>query len=453
MKKHFKLILAALSAFLLFVSNVPVVSAAENDEMQISDDTSSETENQHQYKNTVTIHVVDWSERFDGGTQTYTIISNSPVYLFKDESGTGVYLYLAMLDSSLEQGYWSSSSISTSKFCAVSSQFTYKNGVTEMKDCILGSGIISQGKTRMTVNATCPIFSSKEAMENYIKTGDDSGIENKEDLRPSFSKTLPYLRNVTWHINPNCYGSSPKVIGDEFTWDTSELYPAAKIEVKADIIVHFEKDNVLTDLTGGIAGVTKFTISDTVDIITYDDKTGISSPSYDSGYLLVPSDKFDEVAVYSVSNNPDFDYSAVKNVSITTYYLRMVFYDSTENKLHVGGWTRINVQSGLTSKDDFITTGDFDTETGKFVQDTDSEGSYSYGTNIDGSYDFDSSNGLPANIVEAFSQFVDIIGALIKSMGNVPALVKTVYSFLPSIFFSLLASSFIVVVILRILGR
>ena len=438
MKKHFKLILAALSALLLFVSNTPVVSAVENDKTQTNKPFVDDNGREWTYSGTFR------SYDNKGQYYMYTFYSDERIVILHEPNSPyrvyapGVVFY-----------DWGSRTVDNNGFATMG-----KND-SPIEISNLTSVYFNLTTPYSNCSATVPIFETRTELLNYYNNGDMTGCVNPDDVASSAqsSKTLPYLRNVTWHINPNCYGSLPKVIGDEFTWDTSELYPAAKIEVKADITVHFEKGNILTDLTGGIAGVTKFTISDTVNIITYDGKTGISSPSYDSGYLLIPSDKLDEVAIYSVSNNPDFDYSSVKSVSVTTYYLRMVFYDSIENKLHVGGWTKINVQSGLTSKDDFITTGDFDPETGEFVQDMDSEGSYSYGTNIDGSYDFDSSNGLPKNIVEAFERFVDIVGALIKAMGNVPALTKTVFSFLPGVVFSLIGISFTVVFILRLIGR
>ena len=57
------------------------------------------------------------------------------------------------------------------------------------------------------------------------------------------------------------------------------------------------------------------------------------------------------------------------------------------------------------------------------------------------------------SMLDALSKFTNIIGTLIKSIGNVPELVAKVFSFLPNIFFVLIGGSFTVVVILRILGR
>lgn len=205
MKKHFKLILAALSALLLFLTNVPVVSAAEGDASQSGD-------NEQLYKTTISIHVVDWSQRFDGGTQIYTVLSKSPLYAYKLEKNGGVYLYFFNGDFvDFENAFFSggnpgSNSISGLKNASVSYLWTYANGETEMQDRILGSAISYNGETRMTVTATCPIFSNLESLGNHLKTGATDGWENYvPDKEWNYSGTISATDSVVTTVEDKTY--------------------------------------------------------------------------------------------------------------------------------------------------------------------------------------------------------------------------------------------------------
>lgn len=439
LKMFFRWLFPVSAALLLSLCCVLSVSAEEGPGAQ---------ENEKQYKTTITFYYRNYGS-MSGGQDSFTIVSSKPFYMFyRSTDEPAVYPMYFCGDLEDFNSYAGSPSFGS---YSVSGTRTDPNGVTSLFGSLFSSALIYQGTTRVTVTASCPIFDSMESLQRYLESGDDSGITNKDDLKVPVSKSLPYLRNVTWHINPNCYGSSSKVIGDEFTWDTSEIYPAAKIEVKADVTIHFGGTNSPLNIVTG-TGKLQFDIKNTVNVISYDGSTGLDSPFYDSGYLLIPDDKLRQAVALYVDNETDFSSSAVQSVSITSFYLRMVFYDESENLLHVGGWTKVNVSEALTSSGDFITTGDFDPDTGEYVQDTTSDGSYSYGTNIDGSYDFEGS-GMPKDIGEAFVMFLQIMEVLFSYMGKVPELVKRVYGFLPSIFHSMIYVLLFVAFILRILGR
>lgn len=446
LKVFFRWVFPVSAALLLCMCCILPVSAEED----------AAQEEEKQYKTIIHYNLVEgFGSQYTGGSQTLTVISSKPFYVFYSHSSEGStfvnYFCGDLEDFYSYDGLSTLGDVSYLKNCSVSYLLVDNKGVATMSNTFGQNYLIYQGGLRSTVTVTCPIFDSAESLQRYLETGDDSGIVNKDDLQASVSKSLPYLRNVTWHVNPNCYGSSPKVVGDEFTWDTSELYPAAKIEVKADVTIHFGKTNDFLNIITGTGNV-QLDIKNTVNVISYDGSTGLSSPSYDSGYLLIPDDKLRQAVAFYVDNNTDFASSAVQSVSVTSFYLRMVFYDETERVLHVGGWTRVNVQ-GYMEGGDFILTGDFDPDTGDYIQDTESDGSYSYGTNIDGSYDFDNTLGVPKDMGEAFEMFLQIMKLLFSYMGKVPELVKRVYGFLPSIFNWMIGALLFVAFILRILGR
>lgn len=444
LKVFFRWVFPVSAALLFSLCCMLQVSAEEDDASQ---------EEEKQYKATITFYYRDFGS-LTGGHDSFTVVSGKPFYMFyrsTDEPALYPMYFCGDLEDFNSYDFSTLGIQSCLKYCSVSGTRTNPDGVTVLYSTLFSSATVYRDNTRVTVTASCPIFDSAESLQRYLETGDDSGITNKDDLKASVSKSLPYLRNVTWHINPNCYGSSPKVSGDEFTWDTSQLYPAAKIEVKADVTIHFGKTNgVLNFITG--TGNVQLDIKNTVNVISYDGSTGLDSPSYDSGYLLIPDDKLRQAVALYVDNNTEFASASVQSVSVTSYYLRMVFYDETENVLHVGGWTRVNVQ-GYMEGGDFISTGDFDPDTGDYIQDTESDGSYSYGTNIDGSYDFDNTSGMPKDIGEAFKMFLQMMELLFTYMGKVPELVKRVYGFLPPIFNWMIGALLFVAFVLRILGR
>lgn len=440
LKVFLRLVVPVTAVYLFFVCGF-FVSAEE--------DAAGE---EKQYKTSISFYYNSLGN-MSGGTDSFTVVSGKPFYMFyrytEEPACYPMYFcgdledFIALRDS-VVFGFQSSLS-----GCSVSGTRINPDGVTVLYSSLFSSATVYMGTTRATLTASCPVFDSADSLQRYLESGDESGITNKDDLKASVSRSLPYLRNVTWHINPNCYGSSPKVVGDEFSWDTSGIYPAAVVEVKADVTIHFGGTDSPLDV---IAGKFKLDLKDTVNIITYDGKTGLPAPAYDSGYLLVPDDKLRQAVLHYVGTSTEFSPDAVNSVSVTSYYLRMVFYDESENVLHVGGWTKVNVNGALSSAGDFITTGDFDPDTGEYVQDITSDGSYSYGTNIDGSYDFDGS-GAPKDIGEAFTMFLQIMQLLFSYMGKVPELIKRVYGFLPPIFNWMIGALLFVAFILRILGR
>ena len=211
MKKHFKLILAALCALVLFATSAPILNAAENDSSQSGG-------NEQLYKYTIRIHVVDWAERFDGGTQTITVVSKTPLYIYKhrtDEPATYLRFFngdFVDFENAVSSGYQAGHTfLSDLKDVSLSYLWTFANGETEMQNRIGGSAIEYQGKVRMTVSATCPIFTDEESLGNSLKTGSTDGWEN---YNPDKDWTFSGSISATDSILPNTEDQSYSFCSD-----------------------------------------------------------------------------------------------------------------------------------------------------------------------------------------------------------------------------------------------
>ena len=175
MKNYIKF-LVLMAAFLFLVSvSVLKVNAEETGE--------KETENTNKYSYTVVYNYTADNYGINANAvYTYKIYSEKPVYIYyryTDEPATYPEFFCGDLENIDEYfggtyGY----NFSYSGFVK------YGNGTTGIPKTLYTSAFVYKGVTRYTITTDCPIFSSREAMQNYIKTGDESGWINKpEDIK------------------------------------------------------------------------------------------------------------------------------------------------------------------------------------------------------------------------------------------------------------------------------
>ena len=536
MKKHFKLILSALCALVLFVANAPVLNAAENDSTHSGG-------NEQLYKYTITMHVVDWAEKYNGGTQTITVISKTPLYIYKVNT-TDPATYLRFFNGDLVDfekavsagGQAGSQNFSYLKDCSVSYLWTYANGETEMKSVFSGSSAITyQGKVRVTLSATCPIFTDEESLGNHLKTNSTDGWENyvpDKDWTYSgsitaFDSILPNTEDKSYsfcsdgrlailHDNEYEYflyggtGSDIYQVTDDglkkFASASNEqsfynLFPMTKYNhYKSTIPIFRDREKLLNYIeTGNFDGcINGNDLEFTGDVGFFLQKVAFHMDSDTLGGMYFTwSTEQDygnaEVEIfgdYSVAlglskmgiradltrcpysdGTYKFTYGMMEETIVQTGRLEQKFLDKLAQTLiqphyfylrlvtedgRMSGWVRVTAKPEAGSTSYGVDTGFIDTD-GNFIPNNELQDSYtSVPDPWTGKHEYEDEdkevNGAQS-MLDALSKFTNIIGTLIKSIGNVPELVAKVFSFLPNIFFVLIGGSFTVVVILRILGR
>ena len=535
MKKHFKLILAALCALVLFVTSAPILNAAENDSSQSGG-------NEQLYKYTIRIHVVNWAERFDGGTQTITVVSKTPLYIYKhrtDEPATYLRFFngdFVDFENAVSSGYQAGHTfLSDLKDVSLSYLWTFANGETEMQNRIGGSAIEYQGKVRMTVSATCPIFTDEESLGNSLKTGSTEGWENYNPDKDwtfsgSISATDSILPNTEDQSYSFCSDGRLAILHDNeyeyylYTGTGSDIYQVTNDGLKkfasasneqsfynlfpmtrynhyeSTIPIFRDREKLLNyietgsydgcingnDLvfTGDVGfflqkvafhpvsdgtGTMYFTWSNEQDygnaeVEIFGDysvalglsKTGIRAdlarvPYSDGTYRFTYGDMEKTIVDTGRLEQKYLDKLAQTLIQPHYFYLRLIAEDG-----RMSGWVRVTAKPEAGSVSYGVDTGFIDTD-GNFVPNDELQDSY---TSIPdpwtGKHEYEDDNkeiNGAQTMLDALSKFTNIIGTLIKSIGNVPELVAKVFSFLPNIFFVLIGGSFTVVVILRILGR
>ena len=188
MKNCIRILVFVAAALFLFSAGSLLVNA--------EDGNGTEQENKL-YKTTVTLRYVDFSDRYDGGHTTYTIISSKPLYIYylciEEPAMCMPQLWSGEIDDSTSSG------ISSSQGFSVSGITYFPNGSTQMVNSFDSGTLTYNGKVIKTIEASCPIFYSFDAMRNYIVDGDESGWTNKptEDKNDAtYDESLGYLQGL-----------------------------------------------------------------------------------------------------------------------------------------------------------------------------------------------------------------------------------------------------------------
>lgn len=305
--------------------------------------------------------------------------------------------------------------------------------------------------------STIPIFKVREDLLHYIETGDYTGCTNIGNIGLPTESGMPYMQNVAWSSVADCYGGIPYIMGDKISWAVKN-FPwrnGGKVELCGDFEVKVF-NNSAAEIAAGLSDTIVFNVALRSEDF---EKIGLGFTDFNEGKVILPSDKVQQLLqskLDSIYGENRYKYVSHK---FTNLYVRCVWEKFEEGKILTSRWVKVSPGDSL---DNFghVVTGDIgEIKNGQFTftEDTESEGSYEYNKDFSGNYPFEKDdNGginIPTSLEEALSQFVDILGALIKAMGKVPELVKKVFSFIPSVYLYLIGASITVVVILRILGR
>lgn len=363
-------------------------------------------------------------------------------------------------------------------------------------------GVITEYKTQCTKASECPyfkggkrcIFSAKDGSvlgtyndsvhvyigssysgdipilpypedENYLKVLEDYFIYGKEStamyspeglVTPEFSKenivkddTLGYLNNLALvFVCNDTYKPNLEESGYKFTWsfDYRDYVTGSAAEIEGPVTPdgktpdgYTTKVEIRTDLTYQKGVFTQ----KTVEIGTYDvfESFGAMVPAYQNNYFLT----YAKTAELAASEGYDDIEIVVPNVN----YLRLVQYRPDEKKFHVSSWYRIksNGESIIAS------TGDFG-ENGSFVED--GEGP-TYEVNMsDGTISGDEVPEDWSNKAESDYEFKfdsETLKDIVGSLQSIPALLKSMFSFIPSVVWVLFGVALTAVVVMRVVGR
>lgn len=210
MKKHFKLILAALSALLLFLTNVPAVNAAENNKSDTNESTEIKEKNEQQYKTTLTFHIVETKYGYGNTFYYYTFISSKPFYVFLEHSGRSVFprYFCGDLEdfTSFNEKTGLISDLNL-EYCAFSNYGIDSSGNTYHNPAMANNALTRDDEVLTILTANCPIFDSRESLSNYLETGSTEGCTNLEQLKDdwAYSGTISATDSVVASIEDRTY--------------------------------------------------------------------------------------------------------------------------------------------------------------------------------------------------------------------------------------------------------
>lgn len=316
--------------------------------------------------------------------------------------------------------YWASFGISTSAIDELISTTGFSNFINVSH---LSRGFVEQVES--DIDNGLINFETESDFEDYYDSG-----------RAELDTSIGYLQNVIYkEVSSSALNGNLSRNG-VFTWSTSnDKYNDCQIEIRAyNFYVKFVNNATYENWTYKQYG----------DNVMYSDGTLTFSALEPSlqwlGYKGInPTEKID-----------------TQSYGTKTYYLRLVRYDSDNNKFRYGGWTKVDLTSNSSSQvpTTGVQTGILDETTGEWIQDTDSDTSYEYKTdgkgNLTGNIDVNSWDDLNLN---SFTWLYRNLKAMIDGLGEFPTMVSTVFGFLPPQLITALSMFLVALVILRFLGR
>ncbi len=273
----------------------------------------------------------------------------------------------------------------------------------------------------------CKIFADREAFDAYVKTGSLDGMIKEPELDKRW-----YLKNVRCKVEAD--DSPTSEAGEDatyitFTWDTDNLQEGDLLEIRT--YNHLKK-------IGGDQ------ISGFHDYITHKDVVSV----YDGKYRF---SQYDATKAWfaTLESKPLF----FKSYDTDIYYLRP--YRNGK----YGGWVKVTMGRFTPTGSPFIEKveiGNLD-EDNNWTTDKEltEENGGVYGSNQDGEIFYpDAGNPFEGtNLAGIFESFFSFMKSIPSLLGELPALVTSIVSFLPSFVIGFIALGIVVAIILRVVGR
>lgn len=283
--------------------------------------------------------------------------------------------------------------------------------------------------TTFGVSGKCKVFSSYDELKKYASTGTgDYDIVKPDELEKGW-----YLKNVQYKVTADDSPSSEAgadVTYIHFSWDTDNLQEGDLLEIKT--YNYYKK--ILGEKLSGF-----------YDYITKSDGISAYTGSYSFSQYKATNAWFS-----SLENKP----VAFKEFDTTDYYLRPY------RQGQYGGWVHIKMGRSTPTSSPYIEDveyGDFDEDNNWTVDEdlTDKNGGH-HGIDQGGSYIPSDQTENPftgTNIAGIFQYFYDFMKQIPAMIGDLPALVGNIISFLPNPIIAFIGIGVIVAIILRIVGR
>lgn len=279
------------------------------------------------------------------------------------------------------------------------------------------------------------LFKDNESLMAYVKSGDTSGMIEVKD--PENEKNW-YLKNVSYKVTADDSPSSEAGADAtyiHFSWDTDNLQDGDLLEIKT--YNYYKK--ILGEKLSGFH-----------DFVTYSDGVAASSGKYSFSQYTATKAWFN-----SLENKP----LAFKEYDTTDYYLRPVRMGTLGVEKY-GGWVHIKMGRSTPTSSPYIEDieyGDFDDDNNWTVDEdlTDKNGGH-HGVDQGGGYIPPDQSDNPftgTNIAGIFSYFYDFMKQIPAMLGDLPALVGNIISFLPKPIIAFIGIGVLVAIILRIVGR
>lgn len=304
----------------------------------------------------------------------------------------------------------------------------------------LPSQIYAKGNADGSITASCSItgckvFKDSDSLQAYITSGDTSGMIEVKD--PENEKNW-YLKNVSYKVTADDSPSSEAGADAtyiHFSWDTDNLQDGDLLEIKT--YNYYKK--ILGEKLSGFH-----------DFVTYSDGVAASSGKYSFSQYTATKAWFN-----SLENKP----LVFKEYDTTDYYLRPVRMGTLGVEKY-GGWVHIKMGRSTPTSSPYIEDieyGDFDDDNNWTVDEdlTDKNGGH-HGVDQGGGYIPPDQSDNPftgTNIAGIFSYFYDFMKQIPAMLGDLPALVGNIISFLPKPIIAFIGIGVIVAIILRIVGR
>lgn len=312
-----------------------------------------------------------------------------------------------------------SSSALSSKY-----DFMYANGYEENVISFSSSG--------------CKIFNNRDGLLEYCKTGSLDGMIKEPELDKQW-----YLKHIRFVVKAD--DSPTSEAGEDatyikFFWETSNLQEGDLLEIRTH--------NVLKKIGGDqISGFHDY-ITRNNNVSAYDNVFNDSEGKERAAYTL---GQYDATKAWfsTVENKPLF----FKSYETDIYYFRP--YRNGK----YGGWVKVSMKRATPTSSPFIEkveVGDLD-EDGNWTTDEEltEENGGSYGVNQGGEIFYpDIDNPFEGtNLAGIFKSFYSFMKGLPSLFGELPALVGSIVSFLPSFVIGFIAMGIVIAIILRIVGR
>ena len=285
-------------------------------------------------------------------------------------------------------------------------------------------------KVQFTISGTnIKLFKTLDNMKTYMLSGaGDYDIIKPDELEKSW-----YLKNVSYKVTADDSPSSEAGADAtyiHFSWDIDNLQNGDLLEIKTKS--YYKK--ILGEQLSGFH-----------DFITKSD--GVSA--YEGKYSF---SQYDATKAWfnSLENKP----LVFKEYDTTDYYLRPY------RQGQYGGWVHIKMGRSTPTSSPYIEDieyGDFDDDNNWTVDEdlTDKNGGH-HGVDQGGGYIPPDQSDNPftgTNIAGIFSYFYDFMKQIPAMLGDLPALVGNIISFLPKPIIAFIGIGVIVAIILRIVGR